>query len=113
MGNIGIENITFHNQAITSSTGVEYSVSSYSATTIELEIFGTATSHSLTLEGKIKDNWRVISGVKASDYSTTSNGVITTKDALWQVDVTGLTGFRVNLTAVSGGNITVLGRAVR
>lgn len=113
MGNLGLGNITFHNQAITASTGLEYNVAYSSVSTIELEILGTATSHSITLEGKIKDNWYPISGVKVIDYSTTIDGVITTKDALWQVDVTGLIGFRVNLTAVSGGNITVLGRAVR
>mgnify|MGYP000886264550 CR=1 FL=1 len=83
MGNLGLGDITFHNQATTLSTGLEYDVAYSSVSTIELEILGTATSHSLTLEGKIKDNWYPINGVKVNDYSTTSNGVITTKDALW------------------------------
>lgn len=110
MGNTAIDNITFHNQRTSANTGTEFSVSK--ATLIELEIFGTATSHSITLEGRILNNWYPVGAVNIGDFSTTANGVITTKGSLWQVDLTGLTGFRVNLTAISGGNITVLGRAV-
>jgi hypothetical protein len=49
-------------------------------------------------------------GIKVSDLST---GVSTTGTGeVWQFDVTGLEEVIMDLTAVSGGNVSVKGRAV-
>lgn len=76
------------------------------------EISGTSTSRTLIFEVSNAETgaYSVVQGVKLADLSmaTQTSG----KDEIWQID--GLAGlwFRVRVSAIAGGNVTVKGKAV-
>lgn len=113
MGNIGIENITFHKNETTVQDGTEYNVAMHSATTIYVEISGTATNSEIIFEGKTFDTWQPRFGVNTSTAEIASNGLVTTKDNSWLIDVTGCTNFRARINSITGGDLTIIGRSVR
>ena len=80
------------------------------ASQLVLQVSGTATSFSITVEGKVDANATrdTIGVIKNSDFTTPS--AITTK-GVYTMSVDGYYDVVVKLTAVSGGNITVFGKA--
>lgn len=108
--NIGVSgDITFHSDATATGNGTVYNVAG-GATKLIIEVSGTATSGTVVFEGKIKDTWYAIS---CKNRATLANASQTTSKAeLWEMDLTGLIGVRCRISAVGGGNLSVIGRSV-
>lgn len=88
---------------------------------IAIEISGSFSAGSVIFEGQTdieKDpygssqeewTWVPIAGVNLSDYSFTSNPKAA---GIYEVPIEGLQRFRVRVESVTGGDISVFGRAV-
>lgn len=101
--------ITFHDASTSMGNGnVFYNTG---CKTLTIEIYGTSSTRTVTFYCKcFSGTSRAIQGVKISDFST---GVNTTGTGeVWQFDITGIDQIIMDLTAVSGGNVTIKGRAV-
>jgi hypothetical protein len=101
--------VTLQNAVTSNGVGTPFSVAAYK--TLTIEITGTSTSRTIAFEGSsVSGAYYPIQGVRLSDLSF---GTSTTGNSeVWQFDITGLTNFRANLTAVTGGNVSVKGKAV-
>jgi len=100
---------TFHNAATSTGNGTEFTVGNMK--TLTIEIYGTSTSRTIEFYGKgDSGTLRSIKGINLSTFeaatSTTGTG------ELWQFDITGLISVVIKLAAVSGGDVTIKGRAV-
>ncbi len=72
-----------------------------------IEIYGTATSANVNFKcTSASGTERVLSGVRISDFGVGTTGNM---NEIWQFDGTGLYSFIAEVTAVSGGNVTVAG----
>lgn len=99
----------FQNAAIATGWGTQLTVADHK--TLTVEIYGTSTSRKIEFMGAgFSDTYRPITGVKLADLVTGSS--TTGTGELWQFDITGLKSVAMNLTAVAGGNVTVVGMAV-
>lgn len=76
--------------------------------TITFEVFGTASSFTIQMEGKGTSGTPY--PIQAINYNSMTSISTITAAGLYQVDVTGLVSIDANLTAVTGGNVTVQGR---
>jgi hypothetical protein len=75
-----------------------------------LEVSGTATSFTLSVKGKVDAEniaYTSLGIINASDYSTSST---ITDNGIYIIGVDGIGGIKLNLTAVSGGNVTAFGK---
>jgi hypothetical protein len=107
--NISTTNWSFHSAATSTGNGEVFYPNKND--TLTIEITGTATSSTIIFEGQGgSDTWYAIQGVKLSDFSMASQ--TTGKGELWQFDLSGIKAFRARISAISGGNISVTGRAV-
>lgn len=108
MTNLPMDNFVFHENTSAISTGKELEVNSgFQTIDVDFETTGTFTAQ---FESKdLFGDWSPIMAVNL----TTMNLSTTTTDAhcTYQVDLTGLVGFRVNITAL-GGTISAMGRIV-
>lgn len=78
--------------------------------TLTIEVYGTATSFTVQIQGIGKSGTPYpLTAVNLSGLTTTQS--ISTA-GLYQIDVTGLASVQANITAVSGGNLTVAGELV-
>lgn len=99
----------FHDAAIAVGEGTPFDVGGYR--TVTIEITGTSTSRTILFEGSsVGGTYYPIKGMRLSDLmmgaQTTGTGEV------WQFEVAGLVNFRARISAVSGGNVSVKGRAV-
>lgn len=108
------QDIVFQNTAITTGNGQALTVGGLK--TLTVEIFGTATSGTINFQGmQASGTVTTIIGTLISNISmtqATSTSSISTTPSIWQFDITGLKTVQMNISAVSGGNITVQGTAV-
>lgn len=92
------------------ATGVQIAQSTGNNKTLVVEVYGTATSFTVTIQGIGP------SGAPYPMSGTNYNGLTTVQNiasaGIYQFDVTGLTSVEANVTAVSGGNVSVAGRLV-
>jgi hypothetical protein len=110
MANNSVTSAIFHDAITTASSGKEYGISNEE--TITVEINGTATSSTVIFEGKgWSGNWYLIQGVNLSTLDMATQ--TTSKGQIWQFDLTGLVGIRMRVSNIVGGNLSVVGRAVR
>lgn len=111
MANSGVVNYTFHNNVTNIGAGEVLNVINISI--INFEISGTATSSTCIFEGKSIDDGAFYP-IQCVNLSTlTLANQTTSKGELWQFDCTGFIAFRVRISAISGGNLTIKGRGVR
>ena len=104
-----VEEVTFHNAATVAAQGTALTVGGHK--TLTVEITGTSTSRTIAFQGAgPSGTYRAIAGVRLADLAVATTTSVS--DAIWQFDVTGLVTVIMNLTEVSGGNVTVRGRAV-
>jgi hypothetical protein len=79
--------------------------------TVCVEISGTATSSTVQFKGLAPSGaYYSIMGVNLSDLSVATS--TTGKGQLWQFDTTGIVGIQMNISAIDGGNLTVVGKVV-
>ena len=100
---------TFHDVATSTSNGKALNVKAFK--TLRVKITGTSSSRTVTFYARdIDGNLTALMGVRMSDFSTATS--TTGTGEYWQFDVTGIEAVVMDLTAVSGGNVTVKGKAV-
>lgn len=98
-------------QPASSAVGVGNAFTVGSFKTLTIEIYGTSTSQTVQFQGMGPSGTPYpIVGTKLNDGTTGSQS--TALSQIWRFDITGLTSFQANLTAVSGGTVTVSGTAV-
>jgi hypothetical protein len=79
--------------------------------TITLEIFGTTTLSTVVFEGSyISGTFSSIMEVRLYDLSTATQ--TTTKDEIWQFDVTGLNFFKARISSISCRNLIIKRKAI-
>jgi hypothetical protein len=109
MSNGGIEKLYFHQDVTAIGVGKEWT-NSYRASTINLVARGSATTFQVKLEGLVCGTWCPVQAVVLETFDISN--IIDKKSTIYQVDLSGLEGFRCNLTSVSGGDFTIQGFAV-
>lgn len=99
----------FQQSSGTTGVGNVFTVGSYK--TLTIEVYGTSTSQTVVFQGIGPSGAAYpIMGTKMNDGTTGSQ--TSTLGQIWQFNIAGLTSFRVNLTTVSGGQVTVSGTAI-
>lgn len=101
---------TLQNAATTTGNGVEFTVNTN--TKIGVQVFGTSTACTLIAETSLDGtNWATISGIDISDQKTIVSSIATSSAAIskaLEYDVERWGWFRIRLSAISNGNVTVL-----
>lgn len=104
-----VTDFVLQDSVTTIGTGTPFDIGSNR--TLTISITGTSVSRTINFEvSDIDGNFTSIMGVKLKDLTTDIRGVESGEK--WTFDVTGLQQFRANLVAVSGGTVTVKGKAV-
>jgi hypothetical protein len=104
-----ISDVELQDAASIIGNGNQFEVGSFK--TITIEISGTSTSRTVIFEGSsVSGTYYAIQGVRLSDL-TTANQTTGTGE-LWQFDVTALSNFRARISSITGGNVTIKGKAV-
>lgn len=100
--------VTLQNAATAIGNGTVFTVGNH--TTLTIEISGTATSSTVIFEGSgASNNFIPIQGVNLSDLSMDSQ--TTGKNEIWSFDLTGLNSFRARISSISGGGLSIAGKA--
>ena len=103
------KDVTFHNAATVAADGATFAVEGYK--TLTVEIYGTSVSRTVAFMGVgASGTARAIKGVNLTDLSLATSTAGTAE--LWQFDITGLKSVIMDLTSISGGNVSVKGTAV-
>lgn len=103
--------VTFHNGAAAAGNGGVLTVGSFK--TLNVKITGTAanTARSLIFEAAGFDGvYEPIQAYRPKDAAMASEA--TALNESWQLDITGFDSFRVRLASITGGTVTVKGKAV-
>lgn len=101
--------VYFHKEATTTGNGIEFEpVGGDKFGSVKIDISGTATSIDIRFEGFMNNRWLPMNGVDLSDYNIAN--LSTAKDKRFEMDVAGYNKIRMRVNAISGGNITILGR---
>lgn len=101
----------FHKGATEAANGNAFKVDYFK--TLTIEVFGSSTNsaRTVTFYGKgASGTLRAISGMKLAGLTTALS--TTGTGELWQFDITGLEYVVMDLTAITEGNVTVIGKAV-
>ena len=105
---MSINNFTFHDHTTIASVGNELHLTN-NIQTVDVEIVATGT-FTANFEGKgLSGAWYPIVGADLSTLNLASNTNVTT--ALWQIDLTALVSFRINLVQ-NAGTVSVYGKVV-
>lgn len=100
---------TFQDAITTPLVGNYLDVLGYKTLTVATA--GTATSKRIVFEGAgIAGGWVPLMGVNLADMSTATETI--NVGELWQFDITGLKQVRIRVPIISGGDVTIKGRAV-
>lgn len=102
-------NVDFQDEATTTGVGTTFEVGSYK--NLRIEIWGTSESRKVEFFGLgVSGTKRPIIGVRSLDLematSTTGN------NEFWEFYIEGLEEVIMEVTAISGGNINIKGKAV-
>lgn len=101
----------FHNAASVAANGNALKVDYWKKLLVEISGVAANTARTVTFYGKsLSGTLRAISGVKMSDLSTGAN--TTGTGELWQFDISGLEYVIMDLTSITGGTVTITGKAV-
>ena len=103
------EEHTFHNEATSTGNGTALTVGNKK--TLTIEIYGTSSTRLIKFYSKAASgDLRPLMGINISTYEmatqTTGTGEV------WQFDITGLDSVIIDIAAITGGNVTIKGRAV-
>lgn len=101
--------VTFHNAATTTGGGTAFAVGGYKF--LAIEIYGTSSSRTVQFYGVGPSGTnRALMGIRRSDNTTATS--TTGTGEMWLFDITGLDYVVMNLSAVSGGNVSIKGKVV-
>jgi hypothetical protein len=102
------KSVTLANAVTT--VGVQSPVTVGGLKTLLIEVYGTATSFTVQIQGIGPSGTPYVLTAMNLTGLTTSQTI--SAAGLYQFDVTGLTSVEANVTAVAGGNVTVAGELV-
>jgi hypothetical protein len=103
--------VVFHDGATAAANGTDFKVDYFK--TLTVEIFGSSdnSARTVTFYGKLRSGTlRPISGMKLAGLTTALN--TTGTGELWQFDITGLESVVMDLTSITDGKVSVIGKAV-
>lgn len=103
------DNVIFHKNVTSPATGLEFDVSQGNLINIEFESEGSFSANFEAKANSVTTIWKPVMAANLAtlDLATTA----TDKSYIYQLDLTGISLIRVNLTSVSG-SISVYGRFV-
>lgn len=106
---VSSSSFVFQDAATAAGDGAVYDVAQ-SDELIVVEIFGTATTRSVTFYG-INSNGDAIQ-IKGMNKATLdmANTTMSANPEFWSFDVAGFTGVKMVITSLSGGNLTIKGK---
>ncbi|WP_144561583.1 hypothetical protein [Bacillus mycoides] len=103
------KSVVFHDGVTNTGVGASFPVEAFK--TLTIETYGTSTSREIKFYGiGTSGTKRPITGVNLLDLSMATNTKGTGE--LWQFEIVGLESIVMELVSVSGGNVTVKGKAV-
>lgn len=102
---------TFHANTTSSNIGKELSITQ-EMTTLNVDISGINAGLNVEFEAKIDNNttWKNIQGVSLGTMSLASSAL--SSNLIYQFDLTGLYKIRLNVTSITSGDVTIIGRVV-
>jgi len=111
ISDIKLSNIVLQNAVSVVGVGSPYTLTG-SEKTLVIEVTGAANTVRTVLFQVcgLSGVYYPIQGVRLSDFTVGAQS--TNLGEMWQFDVTGVTGVQANLTAITGGTVTVTGRVV-
>lgn len=107
-----ITDFTFHDRTTIISDGLEYINHNIGfSTTLDLDIYGTATTSAVIFEAMgLNGRYRPIQGFNSETTDLSSTTL--SNDSSWQFDLTGKSKFRVRITVISDGFLTIKGKVI-
>jgi hypothetical protein len=100
---------TFQDATTTAQSGNEYK--NDSADVVTFEITGTSTSRTIIFEGLLlSGDWYPIQCANLSTLVCSNQ--TTGNNELWQVEIGGFLRFRIRVSIISGGNVTIKGKVM-
>lgn len=101
------------NAQITAQAGTSLNVTD--AGKLIVHIFGSSTAFTLNFEGSLdNEHFYPLGGLDQADWKTVASSVtFALTGHAFEFDVSALAAFTVNLSAVSGGDITVMANSPR
>lgn len=104
---------TFHNETTAIGNGTEYSVSMGGSNLMMIiSTAGTSTARTIHFEGKAQSGeWVAIKCYNKTNTTSATSSTGTTPE-IWECGLEGLQKFRVRISAVSGGNLSIFGEVV-
>lgn len=104
--------VTFYDAvSATPAISAEFEVLAYKTLVLAITGSGSNSARTVNFYGQSTSGNNVaISGVRISDFAVATN--TTGKGEIWQFDVTGLEYVVISLTSITGGTVTIKGRAV-
>lgn len=107
-------NHTFLDEATEAGNGTELKLNKYNydnGLLMLIDVDGTSTTFVATFQAAgLNDSYSDVSAVQLSDMTATTTA--TSTSTLYQIDLTGLSKVRVELTSIDNGNVTVKGRLI-
>lgn len=106
--NFCISNHTFHNNTIAISNGNILNIIT-GMVTMNIFITGNATGTTCIFEGKDEDgNWYPVNcaNLSSNAYANQTTG----KNEVWQADLTSWFAFRIRISAITNGGLTIKGK---
>ena len=104
--------ITFQSAITSPAAGTILTVGGYK--TLKVSVYGTATARTVqffALNTNGTPDAIAINGYNVSNLAVATS-TSSTASEIWIIDITGLYKVEMNVSAVSGGNLTVVGTAV-
>lgn len=102
--------ITMINAA--SSTGASSVVTNTNCDLLSVQVDGTFSAATVKVEGKTNENatdWTAIAIFNKTTLDMTAGSTGITAKGIYEANIAGVAFVRVNVTSVSGGNVTVVG----
>jgi hypothetical protein len=105
------QDIVFQNDAVSAGAGTALIMDLIPYKDLTIEISGTSSTRTVSFYGVMASGVsRPISGINMNGFALANN--TTGTEELWTFGITGLKKVIMYLTAVSGGTVTITGRAV-
>lgn len=102
--------VVFHDSAASVGLGTSFPVGEYK--TLTLVISGTATSAKVEFKCVIAGVSRTLTGFSDPHFSSGTYGGMGVNESVWSFDISGRDTVTMEITAITGGNVSVKGTVV-
>jgi hypothetical protein len=106
--------VIFHDAATVAANGTALKCGAFRSLTVEIDSAGGNSARTVTFYGKgPSGTLRALPGCKMTGDTNFTMALSTTGTGeIWQFDITGLEHVIMDLTSITGGNVSVKGKAV-